>query len=367
RAGARPSPRFAPAPGARDAHLDLFVIGSEAGAADALLLACYRGARVLEPFARRGARWQRIVAGQRQLRKAALGEAEPPSAEALRALGVDLFETLLPGDARRLYDEARGAEPQLELRVTSTLDWVADAPWELAFDPRRGCALVADAHLARGVYSAIPADRPRRPRGPLRVLVVTASPRELPALSLVAEQRALQAALAPGALAGRVKLDVLARATPDALAERLDAAPCDVVHFVGHGEHDVSGGGPGRLVFEDGRGGVHLLDAAAVRALLAGRGLGLVFVNACESGLHGRGDLARGVGPELARAGVPAVVAHQSSVLDASALRFARAFYESLARGRALAAAAAEARRALRLADHGAGYDWATPVVFLRT
>ncbi|MCL4819586.1 MAG: CHAT domain-containing protein [Vicinamibacteria bacterium] len=363
---ASPAPRLAVLPTsglAREALLELFVIGGD----EALLLACHRDARVLEPFVRRGPRWQRIVAGQRRLRAAALGEAPPPGEAALRALGADLFETLLPGDARRLFDEARVTSRELELRVTSTLDWVADAPWELCFDPRRDAWLAAEAHLGRGVYSATPVAAPRRRRGPLRVLVVTASPRALPALSLAAEQRALRAALAPGALAGRVTLEVLSRATPEALARRLEAGDCDVVHFVGHGEHDVRGAEPGRLVLEDGRGGIAPLDAGAARALLCGRGLSLVFLNACETSLHGRGDLARGVAPELARAGVPAVIAHQTSVLDASALRFARAFYESLARGRSIAAAVSAARAALRLADAEGRHDWSTPAVFLRT
>lgn len=364
---ARPAPPrvslLGPATAAGEARLELFVIGGD----EALLLACHRDARVLEPFARRGARWQRIVAGQRRLRAAALGDAPPPGEAALRALGADLFETLLPGDARRLFDEARGAARPLEVRVTSTLDWVADAPWELCFDARRDAWLAAEAHLARGVYSACPVESTRRRSGPLRVLVVTASPRALPALSLAAEERALRAALAPGALAGRVTLEVLAKATPETLARRLDRGDCDVVHFVGHGEHDVRGAEPGRLVLEDGRGGVALLDAGAARSLFCGRGLSLVFLNACETSLHGRGDLARGVAPELARAGVPAVIAHQTSVLDASALRFARAFYEALARGRSTAAAVSAARAALRLADAEGRHDWSTPAVFLRT
>ena len=106
----------------------------------AAILASYRNARVLEPFPRRGgesgARWRRIIG----LHERTLAELEGrgrgrglPAGSELRAYGRDLFEALLPGDVRRLFDVAREQRRTgaLDLVFTSMLDWVADKPWEL--------------------------------------------------------------------------------------------------------------------------------------------------------------------------------------------------------------------------------------------
>ena len=80
---------------------------------------------------------------------------------------------------RRLYDTARalsGGRP-LNLVFTSMLDWVADKPWELAFDPsRREFLATSSVNFVRNAFTAVPADVPARGRGRLRILVAVAQP-----------------------------------------------------------------------------------------------------------------------------------------------------------------------------------------------
>jgi Uncharacterized protein conserved in bacteria len=153
--------------------------------------------------------------------------------------------------------------------------------------------------------------------------------------------------------------------TAEALHRLVADGPCDVLHFVGHGTWDA-GRRVGALVLESESGGVAPVEAPVLKTLLAGRGLALVVLNACQSARGSRSDLARGVAPALVAAGIPAVVANQFSVLDAAALVFARELYRSLALGRALGDAAREARLAVRCDAACGPVDWAVPVVYAR-
>jgi hypothetical protein len=356
--------------------LELFVIAGQAPASDgAQVLAAFRSARVLAPFPRRGgeagARWQRIIRAHERTLAVLEGRArgrELPSGKELRDLGRDLFETLLPGDVRRLYDTARGRQEgrPLDVVFTSMLDWVADKPWELAFDPsRREFLATASVNLVRNAFSAVPAEAPGRGRGRLRLLAVVSRPRGASPLDSRTETAALRQAFAGLAKAGRAEVEILDRATPGRLQRRLAAGGVDVLHFVGHGAYDEAAR-EGSLLLEDERGRERPLGAEALRQVLCGRGLRLVFLNACETGRGGRVDWNRGVAPALVAAGLPAVVANQYAVLDVAATAFARELYAHLARGRSLGDAAREARLAVSRDLGPERLDWAVPVVFAR-
>jgi len=351
------------------------VLAPEPGARAASILASFRNARVLEPFPCRGgepgARWQRIIRVHERvlavLEGRSRGGALPGPAE-LRALGRDLFEALLPGDVRRLYDTARSlqADGVLDLAFTSMIDWVADKPWELAFDPsRREFLGTSCVNVVRNVFTAVPADAPGRQRGRLRVLVASARPQGASTLSIAEETAALRAAFRPLVRAGAASVEVLPRATASGLQRRLAGEAVDVLHFIGHGAFDADRG-EGTVLLEDERGRPRRLGFEAFRQIVCRRGLRLVFLNACESGRGGRVEWNRGVAPALLAAGVPAVLANQYPVLDAAATAFAREFYGALGRGRSLGDAARESRLAVGRELGTEGLEWAVPVLFAR-
>lgn len=340
-----------------------------------MILASWRNARVLAPLPRRGgeagARWRRIIR-QHEATLAVLDGRRRgrslPEGGALRQLGRDLFETLLPGEVQRLYDVARSRRRAgaLDLVFTSMLDWVADKPWELAYDPsRREFLATSSVSFVRNVHTAVPADSRQRRRGRLRLLVVVSRPRDRQPLDTRAETSALRDAFRPLLRAGRAELEILTRPTAAALQRRLAHGDVDVLHFVGHGHFDERER-EGVLVLEDERGDARPLGADSLRQLLCRRGLGLVFLNACETARGGRSDWMRGTAPSLVAAGIPAVVANQYAVLDQAATLFARELYLPLAAGRALGDAAREARIALARELGAARLDWAVPVVFAR-
>lgn len=353
---------------------ELFVLAADPASDQASLLASFRNARVLEPFPRRGgeagSRWRRIIAAHERTLRAQAGDphAVVPQGEELRRLGRDLFEALFPGEVRRLYDVARSLQAggALDVVLTSMLDWVADKPWELAFDPsRREPIALSGINLVRNVFTTVPAERPRRPTRPLCLLYVGAQPAGAPPVSEREERDRLRHALAALTRRRLARIERLTPPTAERLQRRLAAGRVDVLHFVGHGRFDAEAG-RGSLLLQDERGRPRPLGVDALRQLVCRRGIGLVFLNGCETGRGGRSDWTRGVAQALVAAGAPAVVANQYAVLDEAATLFAGDFYAQLARGRTLGDAAREARLAV-VRERGAdGIDWAVPVVFAR-
>jgi CHAT domain len=352
-------------------RFELVLVGGKSGT-PAHLLASFGGARVVEPFETKGGaageRMRRIIAlHERVLAALDGGGRDPlPAAKELRDYGAVLFETLFPGAVRRLWDEARtAAKGALEIVFTPGLDWIADKPWELAYDASRNRFLADDAVLVRGVFGAPPSVASAPRRGPLHVLVALAEPRDAAPVAARQEAAAIRAALAPLVKAGHARLDVLTSTTPAGLHRRLSAGPVDVLHFVGHGAFDEKEK-TGALFLVDARGRSLAVDTDRVLRLLAGRGLKLVVLNACETGRGGRTDFLRGVAPALLAGGVPAVLANQYKVLDSSATAFARHLYWALAKGHSLGAAAREARVAVSYAKGAEPMDWAVPVLYAR-
>ena len=373
------SPSSAGAPSRKPADrgdvLELFVLAPDPATDSAALMASFRNARVLVPFPRgggeAGARWQRIIRAHERTLAVLEGRGRSrtlPRGRDLKAWGRDLFEALFPGDVRRLYDVARSLQPDgvLDVVLTSMIDWVADKPWELAYDPaRRTFLATSDVNFVRNVYTAVPAEvRPRR-RERLHILVATAQPRGTAPVAAREETALVRRSFRPLVEAGLASISVLSRATPQSLHRRLRDQTVDVLHYIGHGSYDEEAR-EGCLFLEDGRGRPKAVDAAAFRQIVGRRGTDLVFLNACESGRGGRVDFNRGMAPALVAAGVPAVVANQYSVLDSAATSFARELYAGLAGGLGLGDASREARVALGHSIGAEALDWAVPVLFAR-
>ncbi len=291
-----------------------------------------------------------------------------PKDTELIAFGTDLFETLFQGDVRRLYDEARSRQHgrKLDFVFTSMVSWIAEKPWEFAYDAsRRSFLATEDIHFVRNVLTAIPADAIPPRAGPLRILVASAQPAGFGRLSVQQELEVIRRGFDPLIAAGLAEVEVLPRATPSSIHARLSTGGFTIVHFIGHGVFDEKTQ-QGSLVFEDSRGGEFLLGERSAREIFCQRGVTLVFLNACQTGSGGRADFNKGVAQSLVAHGLPALVANQYSVLDSSATQFAQHFYWALAQGMTIGQAAREARIAVNYSLQGEMIDWAVPVVYAR-
>jgi len=341
----------------------------------ALIYAAYGGARAVEPFGLRGreagSRFREIIGiherikGYTDRRTGTL----PSDAEMIH-FGTLLFETLFPGDVKRLYDTARSLQLQrnhkLDLVFTSMVSWVAEKPWEFAYDPTRKSFLATEEiHFVRNVLTAVPGDPLRTGSGPLRILVVSAQPVGLAHLSVEEETKLVSRGFQSLIDAKLAEVEVLPRATVPDLHERLSTGKYNVVHFIGHGTFDEEQK-KGYLVFEDGHGGRTLLEERSAREIFCQRGLDLVFLNACQTSETSPSDFNKGLAQSLVAHGVPALVANQYSVLDVSATSFAQFFYWGLARGMTLGEAAREARISVNYSLQGDSIDWAVPALYAR-
>lgn len=295
-------------------------------------------------------------------------KAKLPSDQELIDFGTDLFETLFQGDVRRLYDEARARQQnrKLDIILTSMIPWIAEKPWEFAYDSSRASFLATeDIHLIRNVVTAVPVIRNSPQPGPLRILVAAAQPVGFGPLSIDQELEVIRRGFQPLIDAQLVSVTVLPRATPRGLQSTLSSGNFTAVHIIGHGIFDDQSE-EGALFFEDDHGGTIRLGERNAREIFCKRGISLVFLNSCQSGSGGRHNFNRGVAQALVSHGLPAVVANQYSVLDISATTFAQHFYWALANGMSLGQAACEARIAVNCSLQGEIIDWAVPVVYAR-
>lgn len=119
------------------------------------------------------------------------------------------------------------------------------------------------------------------------------------------------------------------------------------------------------LLLEEEDGLARPMGAEGLAVLSGDSGISLAVLNAYETGARASGPFA-GIAPALVRAGLPAVVAMQAPMPDASATRFSRTLYAALADGLSLDAAVTEGRKAVALYAGMDQPDWAIPVLYLR-
>jgi hypothetical protein len=299
-------------------------------------------------------------------------DARPPL-----EVGTELFRTVFQGQVRTLFDKSRGQlemSSDLGLRLKIKIDpgdedagALADLPWELLCDAETEDFFALSRQLSLVRYLDVP--RPSQPipfTAPLRILAVGASPRGVEPLDL--EEEASRLERLNGSASG-VEVHVRLNATAAKVRESLSGNAFNVLHFMGHGTFDPATG-EGMLAFEKADGSLDLVSGKAFANKLKDvPSLGVVVLNACDTARarhEGGANPFRGVATALVLGGVPAVVAMRLPISDDAAIGFSTAFYRHLARGDSIDEALTEGRQAIHSVDPD-GFEWATPVLFLRT
>ncbi|MEZ4382305.1 MAG: CHAT domain-containing protein [Nannocystaceae bacterium] len=248
--------------------------------------------------------------------------------KALDELLCELFHSA--SELRRFVEHRYGRRVAIELREGVG---VAELAYEVGGILRRRGLI--DAALFERLLELAPAQRPLiaatarrfdvelpggRGDGPLRVLLVSASPESAERLRVDQEFRGVADSIR-GARDQVVVHHVLAARLEDLRTALLEHKP-HVLHLSCHGEAD----GTLRLEAGDGEDEPQAVAPERLARLLGalGDGLRLVVVNACHSEVVARSLLAA----------VPLVVGVRGVLLDSAAVSFARGFYEALAYGR---------------------------------
>jgi tetratricopeptide (TPR) repeat protein len=291
------------------------------------------------------------------------------SDEEVLQFGQRLFAALFGGTVGQLWERSLGltaAQGQgLRLRLRLDPPELQQVPWEFLHDPQRRVYLSTDptTPLVRFLSLPVPVET-LRAQAPLRVLVVSATPRGCMPLGAERERRLIEASLAPLVEKGRVELEFLPHATISCLSQRVRDG-FHVLHFLGHGELDEETG-EGVLLLEDETGGPAPLNGAQFGDVLRGTQARLVVLNACETARSTRDSLL-GVAPRLVASGLLAVMANQFTIDDEAAQAIAHEFYAAVSDNLPVDAALAEARKIVRTAHGDALYGWGPPVLFMRS
>jgi CHAT domain/WD domain, G-beta repeat len=295
---------------------------------------------------------------------------DAPETAAIKSFGGQLYRALfhdqLEVNLLRSLSEATAQRTGLRIRLRlSDTPELAELPWEFLYDQARNRFLGLSDRTPLVRFLEVPdPPRPLTVSPPLQVLVMIASPSDLPRLDVEQEWRNLRTALAPLEEAGQVQVTRLETATLAALRQQLRRADGNVLHFIGHGGFDPQTQ-DGVLALEDQTGRSRLVSGQDLGVLLHDHdALRLVLLNACEGARADPSDPFAGTAQSLIQQGIPAVVAMQFEITDPAAISLASELYAAVADGYPLDAALTEARKAI-WAD-GNQVEWATPVLYLR-
>ncbi len=289
---------------------------------------------------------------------------EALSTDQVKQIGLGLYSAITADAGLRDLLTANLAESSaLRLRLQIEPPDLRRLPWEALYHDPAGFLIFNAVSITRFIAVGLQRAQPIVTQLPLRILVVSAMPSELPQLNFAAERNNLTSALADEEAKGWVKLEFVEHATRDKVRAALTTFNPHALHFSGHGKfaEDKSA-----LAFEDQYGDLDSVtpdDAAILFGGLAD--LRLIVLNACETAIDSTAQPLTGIAPKiLQRTGIPAVVAMQAPIFDRAAIAFSRAFYNQLAQGRTVDEAMYEGRLAI-YNNNSASASFAIPVLFL--
>ncbi len=291
--------------------------------------------------------------------------------QTVRDFGQKLFDTLINGELRSLYNVSlREAERQgkgLRLKLRIKPPELASLPWEFLYDPHQADYVSLSSNTPVVRYLELP--HPIQPitlEPPLRILGMTASPHDMPPLDVKIEMQRVEEAIENMRSQGLVDITWLPGQTWEDLQQAMRTEIWHIFHFIGHGGFDRNAD-EGLIALADRDGQSFLLTATQLGRFLAGHShLRLVLLNSCEGARGGKRDIFSSTASILVRRGIPAVLAMQYKITDKAAIEFSRAFYLALADGMPVDAAVAEARIAVSVAVTNT-IEWGTPVLYMRS
>lgn len=239
--------------------------------------------------------------------------------------------------------------------------------WETLNNPRDGSPLCTSENILFSRYLSSLDWRPvrLRPQGNLCALAFIANPSDLADYSLAPVEIAGEYQRARDGL-GSIPVDLVPqpetdqRASLDTLVKRLRETEYDILYLVAHGAMVKD---EPWLWFEDENGKVARTAGSelATRLKELTQRPRLVVLASCQSAGKSAGDALRAIGPRLAEAGIPAVIAMQGNISMQTVAEFMPTFFQELSRDGQIDRAMAVARGDIRERP-----DYWMPALFMR-
>jgi len=286
----------------------------------------------------------------------------------MKEYGQALTQSLFASEPlRMIFAQARASTEQagavLRLRLNihpSALD-LHNLRWETLTDPQSGVSFATDQNVYFSRYLSGSDWRSIKPRakGVLKALAVIAAPTGLEAYKLASVDKAAETATITSSL-GEVGVHVLERASLKGLASALGAEDYDILYLVAHGTFI---NGESLLWLEDEKGGIARVpgNELVMRIRELEKRPRLAVLASCQSAGRGEGEVLAALGPRLAEAGIPAVLAMQTNILMETVAKFMPLFFTELQKDGQIDRAVCVARGLVREQP-----DWWGPCLFMR-
>ncbi len=296
---------------------------------------------------------------------AALGAATANPEEYGHLLTASLFanQGVLAGfQQARAAAQSGGSPLRVRLLIAPGAEELHSLYWETLRDPEdpaatllTGEGVLFSRYLSSGDLTPV---RPK-PRGELKALAAIANPADLQEYGL--EPIRVEEELERARLGlGKIPVTALtAGCTLNAILENLRDG-CDILYLAAHG---IFAKEQPWLMLEGEDGKTRRVSgeelAASIREIEARPRL--IALVSCESAGKGTGRALQSLGPRLAEAGVPAVIAMQGSLSMETAARLMLVFFKELQRDGVIDRALSAARGAVKDRD-----DFWMPALFMR-
>jgi hypothetical protein len=305
------------------------------------------------------------------------GELSGPGVE---ELGKRLFSVLFAERLRRefleIYRKAgnENAMLRLELEVDEVgYPEIASLPWEFMYAPPEAdgggiwLATAPNMVFSRRRVEGEISDAIKLAKGErLRIALAVSAPEGLGKVQYDAVADVLKEL---SLSQGFDFLDIICPASQVEIDKVLEEKKPHIFHFIGHSRliKDENGKEKGQLALTGPAGFVDWVSADVFSERFHRHQPGLVVLQSCESGALSSSEALVGIASKVVQKYIPAVVAMQYKVSNATAKRFALEFYRRLAKYEPVDKAIQESRLKIALRPGGgASRDFATPVLFMQ-
>lgn len=326
-----------------DQPLDLFVLSGD-GADSALALARRGPDIAISRMDLNSHELQEFIAFTDRIEGTTLGIASRPTQVELDDVGRRMFAHVFRDDVLKLY---RRSPPGLvSIQIVTDEQRVQRMPWEFISPDDRMPVPHQDRCVVRVLPICVESDpTPAQSLKSIRVLLVGAEPIDEPGVGWSDVDKDLRRNFQ--SLTGVASLQVVAGANRQTLLDALNSSRFDVFHFLGHG---TVVDGEGQLALVDiATQKTDLITGRELASALSGQGLRLAILSACETGAGAVDQSFGSVARALLQAGIPAVVANQTSIPTNSIVPFVSALYRRLIRDGNIDSAVMAGRAALQI------------------